>query len=280
LDRVRDLEKRLKVSEAEKETQRISYTQQIQDTLRAIHKPAKDDCVLLAFKKNKLGFAGETFALAHGAALSYEKIRTAHDSVVACLMPFASGEIMHNFFEIVKGHGGFEWWSDIIKHNGNLEQSYAAADALCLSLCALRTGIINRIISVLFGGTDFKVSTCIEKWWKWLVAMFDCVLSPETGVTNRRIIALNTKLNLPNTRITDIVDSSAFRLFKPSSLKCQHITWSEYYHCNCCKWIISLSPCGYIRYVSKAFPGSFPIIRNLFILQYTAVTSIIIITIH
>ncbi len=133
MDRVRDLEKRLQTAEADKEKQRILYTRQLQDTLRAIQKPAKDDCVLLAFKKNKTGFAGETFALTHGAALSYEKLRTAHDSVVACLMPFASGEIMESFFEVVKGHRGFEWWTDLTKHNGNLEQSYAAADALCLS---------------------------------------------------------------------------------------------------------------------------------------------------
>jgi hypothetical protein len=75
LDRVRDLKKRLKTTEADKEKQKISYTQQIQ----AIQKPAKDYCVLLAVKKNKLGFAGDTFARAHahGAALSYyEKICT------------------------------------------------------------------------------------------------------------------------------------------------------------------------------------------------------------
>jgi hypothetical protein len=46
--------------------------------LRATQKPAKDDCVLFAFKKNKLGFW----------------------KLSPCLMN-DSGEIKNNFFEVV-----------------------------------------------------------------------------------------------------------------------------------------------------------------------------------
>jgi hypothetical protein len=55
--------------------------------------------------------------------------------------------------------------------------------------------------------------------------------------------------------LTHIIDTSATEIHRPASQSAQSATFSDYYGCNCGKWLLAMSPSGFIRYISRAYPG-------------------------
>jgi hypothetical protein len=210
--------------------------------------------ILIQQKWNKK-HAYELFSLTCGTgpAVSYNKLLLTHDSVVQYLTPFPDANSLKAFVTLV-GCDGFRWWKDRVKCNPNpvFHSSFTAEDAIVLTLLALRRGLDNRFLAILFGSREQLVGDTLVRWICYLAAFLDR-LCPD--VTNEQVVQLNKLLGIKSSHITDIIDSAGLGIERADSLAAQSVTWSEYYNENCAKFLVSLAPCGYIRFVSFAYPG-------------------------
>ncbi|XP_065088250.1 uncharacterized protein LOC135709785 [Ochlerotatus camptorhynchus] len=55
--------------------------------------------------------------------------------------------------------------------------------------------------------------------------------------------------------IQSIIDCFEIQIMKPSSPVFQSITYLQYKSCNTLKYLISCTSCGFVTFISKAFPG-------------------------
>ena len=255
------LENQLKVSKRKLE----SVTEQLpgQDTLGLVHdglvyrKHLEDDAAQQAArvdqfvqKCTKKGFSGEAFALlcTDGAPFSYARIVRCPDSIVKYLTSFVSAAAFQAFWECTNKGTTLDWWRDSQRHCGSDTTPIKPEDAFLLMLCVAVAGMDEQLVSLLFGLTTFRVSHTFEQWINWFAA-FLLQITPEAG--NARFVELTVRMgpHVTDPGLTHIIDTSATEILRPTSLSAQSATFSDYYGCNCGKWLVAISPSGFIRYI-------------------------------
>ena len=207
-------------------------------------------------KCNKKGFCGEAFALlcADGAPFSYARIVRCPDSIVKYLTSFVSAAAFQAFWQCTNKGTTLNWWRDSQRHCGSDTIPIKPEDAFLLMLCVAVAGMDEQLVSVLFGLTTFRVSHTFEQWINWFSA-FLLQITPEAG--NARFVELTMRMGVHATdpSLTHTIDTSATEIHRPSSQSAQSATFSDYYGCNCGKWLVAMAPCGFIRFISRAYPG-------------------------
>lgn len=118
----------------------------------------------------------------------------------------------------------------------------------------LRLGILNEDLTDRFG---ISQSTCSETIKTWIR-----LLSTTLGKFVKWIPKESVKENMPKLlktaaygNVCVIIDCSEIFIERPKSLEFQALTWSAYKHHNTLKFLIGISPTGFISFISDCYGG-------------------------
>ena len=211
---------------------------------------------LLQEKMDKKGFAGEALALLcrDGAPISFKKLIQCPDSIVKFFTGFATAKQYRTYYETLNKGSNLDWFRDGQKHCNKDVSKISCEDAFTLMLSVAYGGLTECMASLLFGLTVYRVSHTFAAWIGWY-ARFMERSAPEAG--NKRFVELTARMGTYITEhgLTHIIDSASCETERPYSLPAQSALFNDYYGCTCAKWLIAIAPCGYIRYISRAYPG-------------------------
>ncbi|XP_052775581.1 uncharacterized protein LOC128213637 [Mya arenaria] len=116
----------------------------------------------------------------------------------------------------------------------------------------LRLGLLQQHLADLFCVSTMTVSRVMSTWINF---MYDHMKGLIPWPTKEQILT-----NLPKCfqEISDsriVIDAIEFFCEKPSSLKSQNVTWSEYKHHNTFKVLVGVAPNGLVTFISTVWGG-------------------------
>ena len=167
---------------------------------------------------------------------------------------FATAKQFRTYYECLNTCSQLDWFREGQKHCKKSVSKISCEDAFTLMLAVAYGGLNECMASLLFGLTIYRVSHTFAEWIGWY-ARFMKRSAPEAG--NKRFVELTGRMGTYITEpgLTHIVDSASCETERPYSLPAQSALFNDYYGCTCAKWLIAIAPCGYIRYISRAYPG-------------------------
>ena len=125
-------------------------------------------------------------------------------------------------------------------------------DEFFLVLLRLKVGLFVNDLSDRFNISPTLVSRIFTTWINLLYLELPLILPFPSQSLVRKQMPKEFK-DYPTTRI--IIDCTEIFIEKPSSLKSQSLTWSQYKHHNTLKALVGISPNGLITFVSKLWAG-------------------------
>ena len=144
-----------------------------------------------------------------------------------------------------------------IKRRSHLSKlkSLSHKDEFLLVLMRLRLGLLNEDVADRFGISTATASNIFATWIKLLSKILGqsmlAWLSRES--IRKHLPAIFKKTGHYNTRC--IIDCSEVFIERPKSLLSQAATWSNYKSHNTFKFLIAISPTGFITFVSPCYRG-------------------------
>ena len=123
-----------------------------------------------------------------------------------------------------------------------------------LTLMRLRLGLLNEDLADRFGISPATSSETFKTWVRFLsmtIGQFVKWLPKE--VVQQNMPKIFKKAGHGNVRV--IIDCSEIFIERPKSLETQAITWSDYKHHNTLKFLIGISPTGFISFLSECYGG-------------------------
>ena len=123
-------------------------------------------------------------------------------------------------------------------------------DEFLLTLIRLRQGILNEDLADRFGICTTSCSNIFNSWIRLLAMLLGRSLVkwiPKEAVMEH-MPEMFKKKGYGNVRC--IIDCSEVFIQRSKSLYVQAVTWSDYKHHNTLKFLIGISPAGYITYLS------------------------------
>jgi len=125
---------------------------------------------------------------------------------------------------------------------------------LLLTLMRLRLGLLNEDLADRFG---ISPATCSETFKTWI-----SFLSMTIGNFVQWLPKESVQENMPKSfkkagygKVRVIIDCSEIFIERPKSLEIQAVTWSDYKSHNTIKFLIGISPTGYITFLSDCYGG-------------------------
>ncbi len=125
-------------------------------------------------------------------------------------------------------------------------------DQLLATLMRLKVGLFLTDLSDRFSVSVSHMSRIITTW----VFLMEKVLSPlnpppTIDIINQTLPRQYSKFK----NIRFIIDCTELYIETPSNFTAQSLTWSSYKHHNTVKFLVAISPTGFISYVSEAWGG-------------------------
>lgn len=123
-----------------------------------------------------------------------------------------------------------------------------------LTLMRLRLGLLNEDLADRFGISPATCSETFKTWVRLLsmtIGQFVKWLPQE--VVKENMPKIFKKAGHGNTRV--IIDCSEIFIERPKSLETQAATWSDYKSHNTLKFLIGISPTGFISFLSECYGG-------------------------
>lgn len=126
-------------------------------------------------------------------------------------------------------------------------------DAILVVLMAIRSGMAHFMIADMFGVDKSCVSRILARF---IPAISECMKKIIYWPSSDRI-----RFRLPHSfkayhhTVESIIDCFEIQIKKPSSAMTQSMTWSEYKKCNTVKYLVSVTPDGFINFISTGKPG-------------------------
>ena len=125
--------------------------------------------------------------------------------------------------------------------------------ALLFMVCVrLRLGLLQEHLSDIFCVSVMTVSRIMNTWINF---MYDHMKSLIPWPTKEQILGNLPRCfqEIPDSRI--VIYATEFFCEKPSSLKAQNSTWSEYKHHNTFKVLVGVAPNGLVTFISSVLGG-------------------------
>jgi len=128
-------------------------------------------------------------------------------------------------------------------------------DEFLLTLMRLRLGLLNEDIADRFGISTAYASFIFTTWIKLLSKLLG---TPLVNWLPREAICDNLPelfIKAGHTKCRVILDCAEVFIERPKSLDCQAATWSDYKHHNTFKFLVGITPSGYISFLSSCYGG-------------------------
>ena len=134
------------------------------------------------------------------------------------------------------------------------KRNLSTKDEMLLTQMKIRLGLLNTDLADRFGVNQQSVSIIFATWIN--------VLSEYIGTLVGNPSKENVRESLPPSfnnktyrNVRHIIDCTEFFLERPKNLKIQSQTWSDYKSHNTAKILVSITPSGYINFISEAWGG-------------------------
>ena len=128
-------------------------------------------------------------------------------------------------------------------------------DEMLLTLMRIRLGLLNEDLADRFGISPAICSNTFTTWIKVLGKIFGDALVvwlPRESIRDN-LPEIFAKTGHGKCRV--IIDCSEVFIERPKSLLNQASTWSDYKHHNTIKFLIGITPSGYISFLSDCYGG-------------------------
>ena len=128
-------------------------------------------------------------------------------------------------------------------------------DELILTLMRLRLNLLNEDLADRFGISTGLCSQTFTTWIKIISQVLGnalIVCLPRDSILNNLPHCFNKK-GYSKCRI--IIDCAEVFIERPKSLEMQYATWSKYKHRNTIKFLVGISPSGFITFLSDCYGG-------------------------
>ena len=135
------------------------------------------------------------------------------------------------------------------------QRSLSHKDEFLMVLVRLRLGLLNEDVADRFGISTGTASNIFATWIKFLNKVLGhCMLAwlPRESI-QEHLPPVFKKTGHSKTRC--IIDCSEVFIERPKSLLAQAATWSDYKSHNTFKFLIAISPTGFITFVSPCYGG-------------------------
>lgn len=134
------------------------------------------------------------------------------------------------------------------------KRGLSSKEEMVITLMKLRLGLLNQDLADRFNVSSTHISRVFTTWIKILSQFFgSLVFNPSKEVVREN---LPPKFrNQKYSSVRHIIDCSEVFLEKPQNLEVQGKTWSDYKHHHTAKFLISITPSGFINYVSDVWGG-------------------------
>lgn len=128
-------------------------------------------------------------------------------------------------------------------------------DEFLLTLMRLRLNLLNEDLADRFGISTLLCSQTFTTWIKIISQVLGTALVvwlPRESIRDNLPNCFNKK-GYSKCRV--IIDCSEVFIERPKSLALQYATWSEYKHHNTIKFLVGISPSGFITFLSDCYGG-------------------------
>ncbi len=144
--------------------------------------------------------------------------------------------------------------SKVKKLRKSIPHKLSGKDQFLLVLMRLRLGLMNQDVEDRFQTSEGTVSAIFATWVKFLGKFLGNALivwlPKDTIISN-----LPAMFQKHHRKLRCIIDCSEVYIERPKSLDVQAATWSEYKKHNTFKFLIGISPTGYIMFLSDCYGG-------------------------
>ena len=130
----------------------------------------------------------------------------------------------------------------------------SAKEEYFISLFRMKTMLKAEIVGDLFGISRTTVSQICFTWWKFMASQLKPLLSNPSDEAHRTLLPIAFKTPEYN-KVQHIIDCTEVFTETPKNKKNQATLWSNYKHHNTCKYLVSITPNGFINFASKGFGG-------------------------
>lgn len=196
--------------------------------------------------------------------MSWKKIKT--DKKMNFYTGLSKIEVFNAIFMLLKPYlPHINYWkgskrtvsTKVVKHtraHTHLKK-LAQRDEFLLTLMRLRLNLLNEDLADRFGISTGLCSQTFTTWIKIISRVLGTALIvwlPRESIRD----------NLPNcfrekgySKCRIIIDCTEVFIERPKSLELQYATWSEYKHHNTIKFLVGISPSGFISFLSDCYGG-------------------------
>lgn len=123
-----------------------------------------------------------------------------------------------------------------------------------ITLTRIRLGLSCAVIGLLFGISDSLASSVFITWLTLMAETFRPQIKVPSLLEVKRSMPSIFRLQFSNVRW--VFDCTEFKTQKPKTPTAQHKLYSQYKSSPTCKSLVSITPDGYINFVSKLYGGN------------------------
>ena len=123
-----------------------------------------------------------------------------------------------------------------------------------LTVMKLRLNLNNFDLACRFGVSEATVSRVFSRWIEAMDTRLSFLIKWPDRESLQRTMPFCFRCNY-GLKVTSIIDCFEIFIERPSNLLAKNCTWSQYKHYNTAKYLISITPQGFISFISDGWGG-------------------------
>ena len=217
----------------------------------------------LSIRVNKLQQRDKLYNSTRSTNFTWRKIKS--DQKMNFYTGISTIELFQAIFSLLKPFvPNIKYWQGpkrtqshkFTRHTRNIKfKKLTQRDEFLLTLMRLRLNILNEDLADRFGISSALCSRTCTTWIKIISKILGKALIvwlPRESIRDNLPQSFK-KAGYHNCRV--IIDCTEVFIERPKSLNLQYATWSEYKHHNTVKFLVGITPSGFISFLSDCYGG-------------------------